>query len=103
MISRTVTSNESNVIPHSIEPQPLSFPLLSDLQPNQNTMIDSDLGDIEIKELNFDEETLDISSLNISSTSKRASVSSTGAPAPNDWWNDLDLFQASHSYRLHKE
>ncbi len=103
MISRTVSSNESNVLSQSIEPQPPTYPL-NDLQSNQNTIIDTDLGDIEIKELNFDEETLDISSLNIgSSTNKRASVSSTGTSALGDWWNDLDLFQTSHSYRLHKE
>jgi factor associated with neutral sphingomyelinase activation len=106
MISRTLAANENNILSQSIEPPPPTYSL-NDSQSSQynNIMIDTDLGDIEIKELNFDEEALDIASLNISnSTSKRASFSSTGTSgSQKDWWNDLESFQMSHSYRLHKD
>jgi hypothetical protein len=108
MISRTLAANENNILSQSIEPPPPTYSLndsQSSQYNNNNIMIDTDLGDIEIKELNFDEEVLDIASLNISnSTSKRASFSSTGTSgSQKDWWNDLESFQMSHSYRLHKE
>jgi hypothetical protein len=107
MISRTLAANENNILSQSIEPPPPTYSLndSQSSQYNNNIMIDTDLGDIEIKELNFDEEALDIASLNISnSTSKRASFSSTGTSgSQKDWWNDLESFQMSHSYRLHKE
>lgn len=107
MISRTLAANENNILSQSIEPPPPTYSLndSQSSQYNNNIMIDTELGDIEIKELNFDEEALDIASLNISnSTNKRASFSSTGTSgSQKDWWNDSESFQMSHSYRLHKE
>lgn len=104
MISRTLAANENNILSQSVEPQPLTHSL-SDSQSSQyNNNVDADLG-IEIKELNFDEEVLDIASLNISNNnSKRTSFSSTGTSgSQKDWWNDLESIQTGHSCRLHKE